>query len=63
MFNDLNRIADSLEKLVNVLNDIRNDQKKAFDASQKMMALGQENAVKSLAQFTNLLTGGNRDGQ
>lgn len=62
MFSDLKRIADALESIAHDLSDMRADQKVARDKHARMLEESNQAAQGIMSQFTNLLTGGMKDG-
>lgn len=63
MFSDLKRIADALESIARDLSDMRADQKIARERSAQVLEENKQAAQGLMSQFTNLLTGGMKDGQ
>ena len=62
MFSDLKRIADALESIAHDLSDMRADQKIARDKHAQMLEDSKQATQGLMSQFTNLLTGGMKDG-
>jgi hypothetical protein len=62
MFNELKRIADALESIASDISEMRTDQKAAREWHDKALEESKQATQGLLGQFTNLLTGGMKDG-
>ena len=63
MFDDLKRLTIAIEQIADDLHAIRKSQDDAMELSRRAAELGQTQVAQIVGQFTNLLTGGKKDGQ